>query len=256
MKKIFIWIVLALFSRPIYSQQDSVSNSSIVFLGKEKNFNKYVYNSSAVKFGLIDMISGLYGLHYEREWGSIFSTQFGGGFTGRNFTQGLFNEVESDESNNIVMGGADILDSYYNYVNRSSSLGYFFAVEPRFFPNEDGFDGGFISFALSYRRYNYTADNVVSELSDYRFVKTDPLSEHENQLITTIGFGHQSTGSKSIIGYDLNIGIRNISGLRRDLWMVPDQNGNLYATALLNEYKKSQFFISVSLKIGIFWKIK
>ena len=74
--------------------------------------------------------------------------------------------------------------------------------------------------------------------------------------ITTIGFGKQVTGTKSIIGYDLNIGIRNISGLRRDLWKVPDQSGNLYTTALLNEVNKSQFFLSVSMKIGIYWNKK
>lgn len=254
MKKILIWIVFALFTSSIYSQQDSISNSTIIFLGKDKNFSKNLYNSSAVKLGVIDMISGLYGLHYEREWSSIFSTQIGGGFTGRNFTQGLLEfEEETEESNNTVPGGVDILDSYYNYDNRSTSIGYFFAFEPRFYPREDGFDGTYISFAVSYRRYNYKADNVESETTEYHFVKVYPLSEHENQIITTIGFGQQVTGTKSIIGYDINIGIRNISGLRRDLWMVPDQNGNLYAKALLNEDKKSQFFLSVSFKIGIYF---
>lgn len=255
MKFFFIWVVFSLLSSYLYSQKDSTSKSTI-YLGQDRNFTKYVYNRSAVKLGIIDMISGLYGLHFEREWGSIFSTQIGGGLTGRNFTQGLLDEVESDGSNNFVPGGVDIFDSYYNYDNRSPAVGYFIELEPRFYPKEDGFDGTFISFAISYRRYNYTADNIELESTDYHFVKTDPISEYENQIITTIGFGQQSTGSKSIIGYDLNIGIRNISGHRRDLWMIPDQSGNLYATALLNDVKESQFFLSVTLKIGIYWRKK
>lgn len=251
MKKLIMSISLTFFCIQAFSQENtSKDGSTVIFLGKDRTKTNMIYNSSAIKLGILDMVSGLFGLHYEHELSSIFSLQAGGGLTSRNYTQGLLSSDEAtDESNNNVNGGSDILDSYYNYDTRAAKIGYFISFEPKFFPNEDGFDGTFVSFLFSYRRYNYKAKNIENTFSD-------PINEFENQIITAIGIGHQFTNTKTIIEYDFSFGIRNINGERRDLWYVPDLNGGLVETALINNDKSSQLFISLSLKMGLYWNAK
>jgi hypothetical protein len=254
-KFILIVVLFNLISFSSFSQQDSSKNSStVILLGTDRTTEQTTYNSSAIKLGIFDIIAGMYGLNYEKELSSIFSIQAGAGLTGRNYTQGLLTSDESnDESSNQIEGGSDILDSYYNYENRSAKMGYFVTLQPKFYMGEDGFDGSFFSFMLSYRRYNYEAKNVDNTVSDIQYVIANPISEYENQLITALSYGHQNTNDKTVVEWDFQVGVRGIKGERRDLWSVTDNSGNAYTYAYKNKVSKTGLYVGLSLKIGLYW---
>jgi|ERR1017187_1341548 hypothetical protein len=278
MKSIVTIFILCLVLNNAYSQADSSkTGTKVIFFGANRNKEAKVYNGNAVKFGLADIASGLYGMHYERELGEVFSVQAGAGLTGRNFMEGLLSTALVDDpanetSNNSVIGAKDILDNYWEYTSRSSSIGYFIEIQPKLFLSEDGFDGSYFGINFQYRRYNFSAQNVDPTkvkadagsdglaYSDVKFINSNPLSEYQNETIIAVSYGHQWTGDKTIVEESISMGLRNISGQRRDIWQYVsnDGNGNYYSQpfALLNNVSKSQFYFEFTLKIGLWWANK
>ena len=84
----------------IYAQQDTTKRATTtVFFGdqSENNSDPNRYHSNNVKFGIIEIFGGQYGLFYERELNRLFSIEVGGGLTGRNFTGTLFRGLGQEE---------------------------------------------------------------------------------------------------------------------------------------------------------------
>lgn len=221
-----------------------------------------MYRASAVKLGIFDFATGLYGFHYEHELSSIFSIQAGGGLTGRNYAQGLIHsddDINSQPSSNNLPESERIPDNYYKYAGRTSKLGYFVVAQPKFYFEEDGFDGPYFGFCFQYRRYNFTAANVdpSSTSNAFVFVNENSFAEFENQTIVALAYGKQDTNQKTILDWSCSIGLRNLNGERRDVWLYVDPNtGNSTATAYTNKVSMSQLYFDVSLKIGLFWTNK
>ncbi|MFM7080108.1 MAG: hypothetical protein ACKOYC_10015 [Bacteroidota bacterium] len=100
MKSIFIIVTaLCLTHTYSFSQTDSSQNKpTVIFFGDgsspaEENKNKK-YEASAVKVGVFGLVSGLYGLNYEREFSDLFAVEVGAGITGRNWVYGLLADEE------------------------------------------------------------------------------------------------------------------------------------------------------------------
>lgn len=255
MQKTILLILLSVFSIGIYAQVDSSkTGTKVIFFGKQHEQVKKEFNSSNVKFGLFEIASGLYGLHYEHELSDIFGVQGGLGLTGRPFVQGLFDAAGGGgegSNNNPGLGYTDIPDKHYDYTNRTANIGYFITLMPKLYFSEEGFDGTFFAFTFQFRRYNSTAQNVESNSNGVVFNTTNPISEHENQTIFGLTYGYEWTGDKTILEYSLTAGIRNINGQKRDLWST-----GYGCIALLNNYTDSQFYFDMSLKIGLKWDSK
>jgi hypothetical protein len=83
-----IYCILIFLSASVFglnAQTDTTkTGTKVIFFGKDHSKPVVTYNSSALKFGLLDIASGLYGLHYEHEFSDIFGIMAGGGITGRN----------------------------------------------------------------------------------------------------------------------------------------------------------------------------
>jgi hypothetical protein len=286
MKKILTIILLFAAANSLFSQADSTkTGTKVIFFGANRTKDPKAYNGSAIKLGLADIVSGLYGLHYEHELSDIFSIQVGGGLTGHNYSEGwiydgLDNPPTVQKNNTLLMPASsymlsnttDLGDNYWDFTNRTSSLGYFIEIQPKFFLTEDGFDGGYFGINFQYRRYNFSASNVNStpivtnsggnsiDYNSVNYITATPMSEYQNETIFAISYGYQWTGAKTIIEESISVGLRNISAQRRDIWSVTttDGNGNYYTApyAQLSSYSASQFYIDFTIKIGLWWASK
>src|ERR1700722_3888865 len=99
MKKIVTTVIFCVALNGAFSQADSSkTGTKVIFFGANRNKEAKVYNGNAIKLGLADIASGLYGLHYEHELSEIFSIQVGGGLTGHNYIQFAFDEAIDDKS--------------------------------------------------------------------------------------------------------------------------------------------------------------
>jgi len=223
-------------------------------------------------FGIPDILSGLYGIHYQHELGELVSIQVGGGLTGHNYAQGwlpgfLDYMPNSETSNNNPTNGTDIKDDYWDFGHRTSNLGYFIAIQPKFFISEDGFDGWYFGINFQFRHYNFMADNIDTtiiypnnyniQFGDIKYISVNPIAEYENQMIYAISYGLQWTGEKTFVDESVSIGIRNMTGQRRDFWQITniDASGNRisHPVALINNVNKSQVYFDFTVKIGFWW---
>src|ERR1039457_762831 len=146
MKKIILLFTLILLSISFYAQTDSSkTGTKVIFFGKQhEQAQKKEYNSSNVKFGLFEIASGMFGLHYEHELSDIFGFQGGLGFTKQPYMQSLFDAAGGggeNSNNNPGSAYTDSPDKYYDYTNRTADIGYFITLMPKFYFSEEGFDG-------------------------------------------------------------------------------------------------------------------
>src|SRR5437868_3319614 len=105
MKRIIFVLFCFAFISNLYSQSDTAkTGTKVIFFGHSHDSEPLIYNRNAIKTGLTDILSGLYGLHYERELGEYFTIQAGGGITGCNFMEVAFNytidHTPREKSNN------------------------------------------------------------------------------------------------------------------------------------------------------------
>jgi hypothetical protein len=279
MKKIVTIVIFCAALTSAYSQADSSkTGTKVIFFGANRNKEAKVYNGNAIKFGLMDVASGLYGLHYERELSEIFSIQAGGGLTGRNYVEFGVNEALTDLSsqkyNNTYSGtfqsgyntAKDIGDDNNSFDNRTSNMGYFIEIQPKLFLSEDGFDGSYFGLNFQYRHYAFSASNIIPtivstnsepDLSSVTYTTSSPLSEYQNETIIAVSFGHQWTGDKTIVEESISVGLRNISGERRDAFELSNSAlSTSYPVAQLSPVSSSGFYFDFTLKIGLWWANK
>lgn len=247
------------FIRSEGQPDSSKRETSVIFFGGGTNGIKKTYDGQAIKIGVFDVASGLYGVHYEKEMSDVFGIQVGAGLTGRNFMQGLLEQDSPSNDNGstyFVSPNIDESDLLYNFDSRSGKMGYFLALHPKFYYEEDGFDGPYFGFVFQYRQYNFEAWGVNTAAHDIEYVPLIKISEYENQTIFALSWGHQRTNSKTALDTHLAIGVRNISGMRRDTGYLYDPlTLNATGYAVLSEEVKSQFYIELSFKLGMWWSM-
>ena len=262
--KIYLTMLIFLPFLSMAQTDTAKAGSTIIFYNSPQstvNRAPVAYNNNAIKFGIFDIFSGLYGVHYERELGSLFSLQAGIGLTGRNFAAGIFGEDESDNFfiRSLYNGpdAFDLPDYYYDYKARKSILGFFVSIHPKFYYNEDGFEGPYMGLIIAHRKYNYEAfdvDNSVTQYaSDPLFTQSRVLEEFEKNLIMALSWGSQAIGDKIALDYNVALGMKKISGERRDVGQVRNSNYEMITVAALNDVAKTSFYFEMSLKIGLHW---
>lgn len=242
-----------------YAQNDSLRNSTTVVLfgnGPDSiDFrNNKKYNASAVKFGVIEVTQGLYGLWYERELSSIFSIQVGAGVTGRNYTYGLItlDETEELQSSPNFDTEADIEDDDYVYMDRKSKTGYFFTVMPKFWYSlEDGMEDGYFAINFQHRNYKYLAyGSYQSNLDRFTSGPFD-VEEFESQNIIALTWGSQVLKNKVCIDFCSSIGGRFFKGERRDSGY--NNADNIIIGKLPRKTSGTKIFFEVGLKLGLWF---
>jgi hypothetical protein len=269
MKKSLLFTCLIIFPLFCFSQTDSTKReTSVVFFGAEPVQSKVNnYNGQALKIGILELISGLYGVYYEKEFSDIFGAQVGGGLTGRNFLYGITADLDEDaaaqnSTNYPSPGYEDIFDADYQYGDRDAKIGYFFAAMPKFYFDEDGFDGPYFALNFQYRRYNYVAYGTVPNVvnSNYSYEEGgltsggNDIDEFENQVILGLAYGGQSTNTKTILDYHTSIGFRKVTGERRDLgYRIDNITGSRQLLVQKREVDKMKFFFEIGFKIGLWW---
>ncbi|MFM7054921.1 MAG: hypothetical protein ACKOX7_09270 [Bacteroidota bacterium] len=269
MKRVLIIIsILTLTYANSFGQTDtSKSNTTVVYFGDgsstaEENSNKK-YDASAVKLGVFSLVSGLYGLNYEREFSDLFAVEVGTGLTGRNWVYGLLAGEEGfgskPQTSEYFDETLDIYDNDYDYAARESKVGFFLTATPKFYyADEDGMDGSYLGFNIQYRRYNYTAYGEVATSDPADITSSDKdIKEFENQTILALRWGYQNMNDKTIIDYFVGIGARNYKGERRDIGSVDTPNGSIYTIAPEPRNNKgTRLFFEVGMNIGLWWDKK
>jgi len=248
-------------------------DTKVIYFGHSFTKPTVSYNSSAIKLGILDMSYGLFGLHFEHEFGEMFGIQVGIGATGRNYSSAIFaEEYGYQKSSNNFANSATIhyqadANDLFDYSHRTTNSGYFFSITPKIYLNAEGMEGYYLGFTYQYRQYNFTAsgidttsNGIYAKDASGSAIYTDkyPIAEYENQSIFGITFGSQYLSNKTAIEFSMTGGIRNLSGVRRDVWTIYkyDSNGNSigsYPVAFTNNENTSQFYFDLSLKIGLWW---
>ncbi|MGR6088857.1 MAG: hypothetical protein ACU4F9_11820 [Arcticibacter sp.] len=269
MKRVLIIItILTLTYANSFGQSDtSKSKTTVIYFGDgsstaEENSNKK-YDASAVKLGIFSLVSGLYGLNYEREFSDLLSLEVGAGLTGRNWVYGIASGEDGfggkPQKSEYFDENLDEFDNDYDYTARECKVGFFLTATPKFyFADEDGMDGSYLGFNIQYRRYNYTAYGEVSatDLTDITSSEND-VDEFENQTILALRWGYQNMNDKTIIDYFVGIGARNYKGERRDIGRVDSPVNSIYTIAPEpRSTKGTKFFFEVGMNIGLWWDKK
>src|SRR5688572_22871100 len=84
------------------AQQDSTSRTiSKVYFGNSPE-NAVNYNANSLKLGIFDIVSGKYGVYFEKEISDYFSIEAGTGLTGMNFAASVYSEaIEGEDKDGI-----------------------------------------------------------------------------------------------------------------------------------------------------------
>ena len=255
MKKKLLITVITLFALipQTKAQIDTTRRSSVIIFG-DNPAGASTYGAYAVKFGLFDMLSGVYGLFYEKEMSDIFAVQAGAGLTGRNFMQGL------------AIDGEDAYDDgnqHYVYKHRDAKMGYFVSVQPKFYYAEYGYDGPYLGLNFAYRHHSFEAQRVdwakttqsYGYNSDLVYSTGKGFEEYENQTILNLIWGYQWVDTKTVVDTNFGVGFRNTAGKRRSVTSgYSDINGNYVAgTDFLESVKSQKLYVEWGLKVGIQW---
>lgn len=272
MKSNFTLLLLLLLSfTTLYAQQDTVKRTTTTVIfgdasadGKASS-GPSKYNANAVKLNLLGLFSGTAGLTYERELGSMFSIEVGGGLTFRNFAGNLWRQALDDagendqKSPNFSADYLDEIDEDYSFDRRTAKLGSYFTIMPRFYYQEDGFDGTYLGMHLQRRIYKFEAfglDQASSSYTDLSFVDgPGNRDEFEKQTIIALCWGYNNVGTRTVLDFYSSIGINSINGERIDFGYIENPSGDYIPVtgAKMREVKKTTFFFEIGFRLGFWW---
>ena len=199
---------------------------------KHHNHHKKIRGKNSVTIGTLAGFNGYLPVCYERKATSFLSIQIGAGPTfrslGNDMGQIVYNDGVNSDYFNFISGYNDVTDHYENYKYRKTGSGYYLSVAPKFYFLDNCMDGFFLSPAISYKRFNYTArlaDETVDQ-GQYFFTSEDDIvprtdakmHEHVNCLDFTIGIGgHFQAQNHFVFSWDIGWGVRSMSAQRLDL---------------------------------------
>jgi hypothetical protein len=265
MKNLILILFIFAYIRA-FGQTDTISRGPVLYgdLNAKGEKTADQYNAHAIKIGLLEITSGMYGLTYEKELNDFLGIQAGVGLTGRNFLYGLgltgAAEKSQQKSSNFPEGVpyvSDQYDNYYKYDDREARMGFYLLAEPKLYIHEYGFDGPYFGLNIQYRRYNYLAYATLpgDEYIEGRLLSgPNDIDEYENQLIAAINYGGQAAHRKTIVEYFIGLGVRNVKGLRRDVGYINDAAANRQVMVLSQNIRASRIFMQLGLRAGLWWK--
>jgi hypothetical protein len=244
------WITFTLYAQDTvyFSKPSSSPYSKKTKRSSEKNI---------LKIAPLSFISGYIPLYFEREITPFFSLQAGIGITTKNYLKQWANNL--DFSKNITTQntwntpGNEGNENYYNgndYTHRSSSIGYYFSIQPRIYFENEGMDGAFFGISYDRFRYNTFSDKIVngSMGQDGNPVfSNERYKEYENISDISAIFGTQTLYEHIALEYSLGIALRNVSS--RQYAYTYDNSTGKYIDGY-SDQKKTTPAITISIKVG------
>jgi hypothetical protein len=250
---------LTLFSLVLLTAT-SIAQDTVYFQRQSKNgYTKKQKRSSEqniIKLSPLSILNGFIPVYYERELNSTFAIQAGIGVTSRNYLKEWTNKAQEDNgdlqttkwSDGTVDDYTDYSD-YYNYKQRKSALGYFVAVEPRVYFENEGLEGSFIGLSLSRANYKFNANKITTGVavttSDPKFT-TGTFAEFENITDVLVTYGYQTLYDKVAIEYNLGLGLRKLKGER---YAYGQDNSNKWIDGV-STIDKTKLGFNFSIKLG------
>ena len=262
-------LVMFLSVSGLFAQQDSAKRTTTTVIfgsGTAGEESSGKYNANAIKINVFGMFSGMAGLTYERELSSIFSVEVGGGLTFRNLTgniwQQMLDEIGDDgtESSPNFNEYLDEPDQNYEFDRRKAVIGTYFTIMPRYYYQEDGFDGSYLGISLQRRTYKYEAfgiDPLSSGYGSIAFVDgSGNRDEIEKQTNIGITWGYSNVSDKTVLDFYTSIGIRSINAQRIDVGYVeptPFDTPVPVIGSKMRDVKKTSFYYELGFRFGFWW---
>ncbi len=269
-KFISILIIALLCSICIFAQQDSIkrTTTTVIFGSSpagEKGFSKY--NSNAIKLNILGLFSGMGGLNYERELSRIYSVEVGAGITFCNMSGNIWQNLLIDEdeageqkSPNFEVS-LDAQDEDYEFDRRKTKIGTYLTVMPRYYYQEDGFDGNYIGINFQRRTYRYEAfgvDSSVSTYGNFTFINgPGNRREFEKQTIIALCWGFTKISKSTLLDFYTSCGVKSIKAERIDVGYIegiPFDPPTEVIGSKMRVINKTSIFFEVGCRFGFWWK--
>lgn len=193
-------------------------NKNIVVLGGNKSSNskksskkQSPESSMAVKVGVVNFIAGNFPICIEKEYNN-FSLLVGAGPTFRRFyNQSWWSTAINEDAVDYSWGdqynnGAHSAFNSEDEMKYQYTPGYYYVINPRYYYNEEGMEGGYIGFQFDGMQYNYKNQGYGS--------KAFNKSGRDRYTDVLFQWGHQSDGDHVVFEWFTGLGIRFKDELR------------------------------------------
>jgi hypothetical protein len=227
--KVSILFLLLLFAFSTLLAQRGEKDIQIIDFGADdRPEGRIAYSGLILKTSPVSFLFGHQTFEAEKELNDFISLQAGVGVTFKSlFAAALFDEDTQLEleglTNRFYFGESeqwvqDITDYYYEFSHRRAKPGYRATVSVRLFFESDGYEGSYLSPALTFSRYNYEVQTVQPTLGDEVVrLENEWAKEYENITDLSVRYGYTTLYPRLALDYFIGLGVRMIKGVREDL---------------------------------------
>lgn len=208
-----------------------------------------------IKVSPLSFIAGFVPVYFERELSPTFSIQLGAGITTKNYLKDWTRQADEGSEEVTTTTWSDGTEDTYidysdysNYKKRKSAMGYFVAVEPRIYFENEGLEGSFIGLSFSRANYKFNQQKIQtgpSILSDPVFLSST-FAEYENVTDILATYGYQTLYDKVSLEYNIGLGLRKLNGKR---YAYGQNNTGDYIDGV-STIDKTKLGFNLSIKIG------
>lgn len=239
-------ILLALLLTGMFCSADAQNRNIVVLGGKSKSTSKKhkrTDGSTAIKVAAANFIAGNLPFCVEKEYNN-FALLVGAGPTFKRFLDNSFwSGLLDDEEINYSWGNTSMQSVYnpFSYDSRPKfkySPGYYFVVNPKYYYNEEGMDGGYFGIQLAMSQYNYKNPSYYGT----NFTK----SGKDRYTDLMVQWGAQYGEDKFVFEWFTGIGIR-FKNEQRYAYGVDFSGNYLEGTALIN---RSTIHYDLGFRVG------
>jgi hypothetical protein len=254
MKKLIILFAYIIAFTQCINAQDTVYFQR----GAKNTATKHQKRSSErniIKLSPISFINGFVPVYFERELNSTFAIQVGAGITTRNYLKDWTRKVDEDNPDVTTTKWNDgTVDQYFDendyssYKKRKSVMGYYVAVEPRVYLDNEGLDGSFIGISFSRANYKYNMQKVQTgpSITGEPVFLSSTFSEVENVTDVLATYGYQTLYDKVSVEYNIGLGLRKLTGSR---YAYGVNNVGSYVDGV-STLDKTKLGFNFSIKVG------
>ena len=243
MKKKLLVSLLSLATFPAMAQ-----NKKVVVLGSSssnssKKRHKNKEKTMAIKVGALNFITGNLPFYFEKEVQN-FGLLIGGGPSFRRFYNGSSVSSAITTADVSYSWGNQNVSSFYNPFSSDIdlkykySMGYYFAVSPRYYIQGEGMDGNYVGVQFASMKYNYM---------NYDYTNTTlnkAGSDQYNDI--TLQYGAQSGDDGFVFEYYGGIGVR-FKNEQRYAYGYDEMNNIVEGTAL---HKTTGLVFNLGIRLG------
>ncbi|MDI9320522.1 MAG: hypothetical protein QM530_08635 [Phycisphaerales bacterium] len=225
----------------------NAQNKSIIVLGRspkqESKKSKYKESSMAIKFGALNFISGNIPICFEKEYKN-FALLVGVGPTFRRFLDNSFWSTLTEEEDIIYSWGEtkmSTINNPFDFDTRPKftySPSYYLVVNPKYYYNEEGMDGGYFGIQCVMSQYSYKNQGYNST----SFSK----SGRDRYTDISVQWGAQYGDNKFVFEWFTGLGIRFKDELRY-AYATDDNSNIIEGTA---QIKKSSLHFDLGMRVG------